>query len=252
MKANGIKRFISFGIAHEKDVNAFANADDASVMVYDGLIKYIENDDEMAFILGHEIDHITLKHDKPRYVPSGQRKRLGMGKLLVVFIATGGIGAGIYLIGKGLQRVFTGRQESYSQKLELAADLQGIKYMTNAGYDPEGGIEVMYKIGSDRSSKIWASHPNGSTRVAQLNQWLEAYQASHSNTPQVIDIDIPIVNTATPAEPSVTEAAPEEALVTTPIDGDTISQVGQPTQAETSVSAKVVLTEAEGVAAETE
>jgi predicted Zn-dependent protease len=178
--ANNIDRRIFFSVNRGSNINAFANADGGTVVIVKGLLNYIDNDDELAMILGHEIAHITLDHHRIYYVPVG-RKWPKLSTTLLVGLATGGVGLVAYFVGTGIARVVGGREQRYSQKKELACDLLGIEYATKAGYDPEKAAEVMYKIGSDRSSRVWSTHPNSSERIAQLEDWLDNYQQTQAN-----------------------------------------------------------------------
>lgn len=177
--ANDIDRRIFFSVNRGNNVNAFANADSGTVVIVKGLLNYIDNDDELAMILGHEIAHITLDHHRIYYVPRG-RKWPKLSTTVLVGLLTGGVGLVVYFVGTGISRVIGGSEQRYSQKKELACDLLGIEYATKAGYDPEKAAEVMYKIGSDRSSRVWSTHPNSSERLDQLENWLKDYRLANA------------------------------------------------------------------------
>lgn len=61
----------------------------------------------------------------------------------------------------------------YSREDEKEADLAGLTYMTQAGYDPNGMIEVMQileKLQTIRPIEFFSTHPNPESRVAYLQE----------------------------------------------------------------------------------
>ena len=116
-------------------VNASARYVDKQVSVYRGLLNYIDNDDELAAILSHEI-----AHDMDFYRGFGQTIVMNFNK------------------------------KSYEYK----ADLKGIDYMVKAGYNPVAMITIMNKIGNE-SVWDWGlsiSHPKTSRRLMKDYEYI--------------------------------------------------------------------------------
>lgn len=116
-------------------VNASARYVDKQVSVYRGLLNYIDNDDELAAILSHEI-----AHDMDFYRGFGQTIVMNFNK------------------------------KSYEYK----ADLEGIDYMVKAGYNPVAMITIMNKIGNE-SVWDWGlsiSHPKTSRRLMKDYEYI--------------------------------------------------------------------------------
>ena len=61
LTSNKLPKEVTFKIVESDEVNAYADADN-QIIVYTGLIKLIENDDELAGILSHEVGHIMKCH----------------------------------------------------------------------------------------------------------------------------------------------------------------------------------------------
>src|SRR5437763_11917861 len=69
-------------------------------------------------------------------------------------------------------------QLRYSRKDESEADTFGLKYMTEAGYDPRAMLEVMRILkqasAAGAGSDIFRTHPNPDARIETITRWLEA------------------------------------------------------------------------------
>jgi len=144
------------------------------------LMGLMDDESELAFVLGHETGHVAANHAQARQ-SAAQRNSIGgiLGSILGSVIG-GGIGS---IIGQLAQ---TGSQLNtlrFSRQQETDADRLGISYMTRAGYDPNGSIRMLQALGratalearvqgqDNRSTPEWAStHPLTETRVAQAAQ----------------------------------------------------------------------------------
>lgn len=127
-----------------------------------GILLGMEDEAELAAVLGHELGHVNARH-------SASRMSSGMLAQLIVLGATayveaeyeeyaplaatlGGIGAGALLA-------------RYSRQNERQADELGMEYMVNAGYDPNGMVGLMDAMREAHDHKpsiiemMFASHP---------------------------------------------------------------------------------------------
>jgi len=73
-------------------------------------------------------------------------------------------------------------QLRYSRKDELEADNFGLRYMSEAGFDPREMLRVMQILkqasgGGGRGPDIFATHPDPEARIAAIQEWLEANSA---------------------------------------------------------------------------
>ena len=113
-------------------INAFA-APGGFVFVTTGLLNFVENEDELAFVLAHEIAHIEMDHGL-----NAIRQNEG-AKLFQS--ATGDMGMdGLFgdLLAWG--------ENGYSKDLEQEADLRGGEIMASLGYDWQSGINVIKRL----------------------------------------------------------------------------------------------------------
>ncbi len=143
------------------------------------LMALMNDEAEMAGVLGHEVGHVAARHGQKRQKAAKRNSILG---------ALGQIGAAILLgdsaLGKLGQEVFgTGSQLltlKYSRKQEYEADDLGIKYLASAGYDPQALSTMLASLAAQsaidarvagrdaRSVPEWAStHPDPAQRVSR-------------------------------------------------------------------------------------
>ena len=58
---NSLPKEVTFNVIENEEVNAYADANN-QIVVYTGLLKIVENDDELAGVLSHEVGHIMKSH----------------------------------------------------------------------------------------------------------------------------------------------------------------------------------------------
>ena len=129
-----------------KTLNAYSNLYDKTVSFYTTLFLYIDNEDELAAILAHEIAHSTEAYG-------------GMIKYIAM--------------------------QSNSKKYEQKADLNGIDYMVKAGYDPIAAITIMNKIAGEPIWD-WGftyTHAKGSKRLIDMYKYIYVKYPQYLNSP---------------------------------------------------------------------
>lgn len=160
-------------------VNAFA-VPGAYLYITRQLLGLMNDESELAMVLGHEAGHITARH-------SAERQRTGilsqLGALIVGVLT--GSGQIAQLAGQVGQGLFL----QYSRSQELEADDLGVRYMTAAGYDPNGAAGILASLGiwsdlegrfrgredDQRATPSWArTHPLSADRVRRATQRAEA------------------------------------------------------------------------------
>ena len=132
-----------------------------------GLLTELQSEAELAAVLGHEIVHAAAGHTSQRQ----GRTSVLQGILLGAAIATSGSKYGEYAVGGasvGAQLI----NQRYGQGDELESDKYGMKYMSLAGYDPQGAVELQKTFvrlsegkQADWLSGLFASHPPSQKRV---------------------------------------------------------------------------------------
>lgn len=137
------------------------------IAVNRGLLVELENEAELAAVLGHEIVHAAARHGAKAIE---RALLLQAGALGVGYAVSGnefdGIYVGAALIGANLI------QQKYSRTQEMESDYYGMMYMSRAGYDPQAAVTLQEKfvaLQSKRKSNwlegLFASHPPSTDRV---------------------------------------------------------------------------------------
>lgn len=151
----------SFKVVNTDMVNAFA-APWGYVYLTQGMLGFAKSEDEVAFILSHEIGHVahrdSIKGVKKNILFSIGAALLGQKNEMMGNVA--GLGAGMLLM-------------HYSRDDERDSDVSGSTYAYGAGYDPAGGIaffdRLQKEIEKDRPSSLehlFLTHPPTANRIA--------------------------------------------------------------------------------------
>ncbi len=151
-----------------KDLNAFA-LPGGKIGFYTGILDIMENDDQIATVMGHEVAHVNYNHSGERYSQS----TLAQTGLSVAQVAVSGSQYQNQILGVLGAGASLGVILPYSRKHELEADKFGLRYMHRAGYDPDEALKFWTKMAASKSGappEILSTHPSDQTRIAQLKR----------------------------------------------------------------------------------
>lgn len=135
-------------------VNAFA-APGGFVFVTTGMLAFVENEDELAFVLAHEIAHIEMDHGL-NAIKQNEGAKLFQS-------ATADMGGG-GLFGE----LLAWGENGFSKDLEGEADLRGGQIAGSLGYDWKAGVKVIERLESITSRKHGSGYPDD--RAAKLRE----------------------------------------------------------------------------------
>jgi len=148
-----------------KPPNAFQTLDrngDPVIVFTIALAQDARNDDELAFILGHEAAHHILGH-----IPQTQQTAVLGAVLAGVLAQAGGISADGAQIAQELGATVGSR--AFSKDFELDADRLGTIIAARAGYDPLRGAEFFNRI-PDPGNRFLGTHPPNADRIRVVRQ----------------------------------------------------------------------------------
>ena len=151
-----------------KQLNAFA-LPGKKIGFYTGILDIMENDDQIAVVMGHEKAHVDYNHSGERYSQS----TLAQTGLTVAQVATSGSRYQNQIVGVLGMGASLGVILPFSRRHELEADKFGLRYMHRAGYNVDQAIVFWQKMASQKSGappEILSTHPSDATRIAQLQR----------------------------------------------------------------------------------
>ena len=153
-------------LADDRTINAFALPGGQCFITY-ALFKQLENEDQLAGVLGHEIGHVLGKHSNERITNANFWKVLAMGSSA---IDMGGIAQ---QYGQG-QLLKNGRGD------ELESHALGVQFMIDAGYNPEKMIGLMEILkaaaGPNRVPEFQSTHPDPENRIDKIKEAIRNYR----------------------------------------------------------------------------
>lgn len=156
-----------FFVLDSPDINAFA-APGGWIYVYRGLLAYLETEDQLAAVLGHEVGHVALNHHARRSSRAIASK--AAATVMTILTGSGEVGHAVDLYGAEWV-------SGFGREMELQADEAGAKYLARAGYDPYAMVEVIQilkdqEVYSKQVSKsaptyhgVFATHPKNDRRL---------------------------------------------------------------------------------------
>ena len=174
----------NFQVVNANYVNAYAFPG-GSIACTRGILLALDNEAELAALLGHELGHVNARHTAEQ-MSKGMLTQAVVGGLAA---AAGTQGAFYGNIASQLGQVSAGALlASYSRDNERQADALGMEYMVQSGYSSEGMIglmDMLKSMGKHQPSAIelmFATHPMSQERYQTAVQTAETkYKAANQN-----------------------------------------------------------------------
>ncbi len=189
-----------FHVLNSSSPNAWA-LPGGKIVLNRGLLTELSSEAELAAVLGHEITHAAAKHT----ARSMSRGMLMQGAMMASVIATQGSDyAQLAQLGAGLGAQLV--TQKYGRDAEREADYYGMQYMSRAGYNPQGAVELQktfVKLSEgqrqDWLSGLFASHPPSQERVQNNIQTLAKLPASGEDGRQLFQTRLAHMKKTKPA-----------------------------------------------------
>lgn len=158
-----------FYVLADDEVNAFA-LPGGYIYIYEGLCEKIDSDDQIAFVLAHEIGHVAARH-------SVKRMQGTVAANLLLLASTQVQSSGNIDPTTGAMLTINTLMSGYSQEDELMADSLAVKYSKLAGFDASSGIDVMKTLKAEQKKKIvqlsyFKTHPHTHRRIRGIKEKL--------------------------------------------------------------------------------
>ncbi len=167
-----------FYMVDQEVYNAFAGPA-AHVFVNSGLFAAMDNESELAGILGHEISHVACRHISKSIEQSG---KINIGTMAGVLagILLGATGSGSASEAMVIGSLAAGQSVvlAHSREDEKEADEMGVKALIGAGYPVQGLITMLKKIKErdwygDEVPSYLQTHPGVDERIVYLSRYID-------------------------------------------------------------------------------
>jgi predicted Zn-dependent protease len=149
---------------NEDMINAFA-LPGGQIFITRALYDKLENEAELAGVLGHEIGHVIHRHSA---------QQMAKGQLGASLSTAAGVGSNDARVAVGAQMANQMLQLRYGRNDESQSDKTGLTYMADAGYDPRAMLEVMKVLekasAGGRTPDWMQSHPLPKNRLREVDQ----------------------------------------------------------------------------------
>lgn len=170
---NEIKNFSwEFNLINDKQVNAFCMPG-GKIVVYEGLMKLVSSDDELAVVIGHEVAHAVAKHSNERMsqqIAAQYGSQILSAALSEKSTMVKNVAGTVYGIGAQY-----GVMLPFSRTHELEADYMGLILMTIAGYNHEVAVNFWQKMSEQSGSGVpefMSTHPSDEHRINEIKRIL--------------------------------------------------------------------------------
>ena len=150
-------------------INAFALPGGQIFITY-ALFAKLENEDQLAGVLGHEIGHVVGRHSAERIAKQGLTQGILSGVAVGFDPST----------AQGAAAIASVLNMKYGRGDELESDDLGVRFMIKAGYNPEEMIGVMKILkdaaGPNRTPEFQSTHPDPENRIEKIREAIEKYR----------------------------------------------------------------------------
>ncbi|PHQ89841.1 MAG: peptidase M48 family protein, partial [Sulfurimonas sp.] len=162
-----------FNLIDDPQVNAWCMPG-GKVVVYTGILKMAQNDDQLATVMAHEVSHALARHGAERMshqqISSGIKQ---LGNILLGATAPGYANAFNIAYGYGTQY---GVMLPFSRSHEHEADEIGIHLMHKAGYDMHAAVKFWQNMKAAKGTapaEFFSTHPSDDNRIKEIQKIIE-------------------------------------------------------------------------------
>ena len=154
-------------LADTETVNAFA-LPGGQIFITEALFRRLKSEDQLAGVLGHEMGHVVGRHSNEQMANSQLWSGLAQG--LGMLLSDGHSNSGAQIANMVAQW----RVMKFSRDDESESDALGVRFMIQAGYNPEaliGVMEILAQVsGGGNKSDFMSSHPNPVNRMERIRE----------------------------------------------------------------------------------
>ncbi len=161
-------------LADDQTINAFA-LPGGQLFITTGLLNQMETEGQLAAVLAHEVTHVVARHSAEQIAKAQLTESLTGAAVMATYDPndpqTQGTAQVAMLVGQLVNLKF-GRND------ELEADQLGVRFLSEAGYDPRAMLRVMEILEASSQGQqppeFFSTHPNPENRITQIQAAIDA------------------------------------------------------------------------------
>jgi predicted Zn-dependent protease len=168
-----------FYVIRSDEYNAFATPA-GHIFLNSGLIEAMEDENELAGIIAHEIAHVVCRHISQKIDRSKKIQLATLaGMAAGIFLGASGSATASSTMTAGAMAAGQSIELAYSRNDERQADQLGLDYLAKSGYDGTGLLTMLKKIrsrqwfGSNEIPTYLKTHPGSEERMGYIGTWVE-------------------------------------------------------------------------------
>lgn len=158
-----------FGVLKTNEINAYS-CPGGYILITLGALKHMKNEAELAFVLAHEISHVTLGHSIP---PGALKTQGGFIEFIANFLGGGGglLNTAIEQASNEMEKMLL--EKGREKQLEYDADISGVLYAVGAlNYDLNSAISYFKRINHSSANEILSkTHPDMNSRIRKIEKF---------------------------------------------------------------------------------
>ena len=165
-----------FKVVESKDINAFS-LPGGYIYVYQGLVDFVQSDDELAGVLAHEISHAGQRHVAWMRREQEKMAPIQIPLILATIFSKGADGGAGIATGQLLGTAMT---NGWSVKAETSADYGGVQLVVAGGYDATGMLTFMERLQAREGAidsavdlGILRTHPPSKARADKIEAYMK-------------------------------------------------------------------------------
>ncbi len=149
-------------------INAFA-LPGGQVFITEGLLKRLETDGQLAGVLGHEIGHVVGRHGAEHIAKQQLTEGLTGAAVMATYDPNDPNSRGSAAVAAMIGQLVGMR---FGRKDELESDELGVRFTSEAGYDPRSMVALMKILDQSsqggRPPEFFSTHPNPENRIQRI------------------------------------------------------------------------------------
>jgi len=157
----------------DRTINAFA-LPGGQIFITEALLRRLKTEGELAGVLGHEVAHVVARHSAEHVAKQQLTQGLTGAAVLATYDPNNPQSARSAAVAAAIGQLVNlkhGRED------ELESDRLGVRFMSEAGYDPRAMIGVQETLraasGGGRAPEFFATHPNPENRIRRIEQAIQ-------------------------------------------------------------------------------